>query len=75
MDVDRSGSVSLEEFKNGLRKLGITINREESEKIMDKFAKTNGSIRFRDFVTACGPMTSSAREEKEAFVEVSREEI
>jgi Ca2+-binding EF-hand superfamily protein len=70
MDTDRSGNITLDEFKDGLRKIGITINREESEKIMDKFAMTGGSIRFREFVRVCGPMTTSSAEEKAAYVEV-----
>jgi Ca2+-binding EF-hand superfamily protein len=70
MDKDRSGMVSLDEFKDGLRKIGISINRDESKKIMDKFALQNGSIRFRDFITACGPNSKSPRDDKAAYVEV-----
>ena len=71
MDTDGSGKLSINELKDGLRKLGITINRDESEKIMDKFALTGGTIRFRDFVKACAPMTSSKRDEKHMFAEVT----
>jgi Ca2+-binding EF-hand superfamily protein len=55
MDRDRSGRISVDEFEDGLRKIGISVSREESKRIASKFSSLGGTINYRDFVKAFLP--------------------
>jgi len=53
-DVDCQGSVSWLEFKNGLCKLGIPINKSQMRKMFDSFVSegSNGLLKIDDFKRA-----------------------
>jgi Ca2+-binding EF-hand superfamily protein len=50
IDRNGSGKISVDELKEGLERLGISVSRPEAEAVSQRFASHGGSIRFRDFV-------------------------
>ncbi|KAL6882635.1 hypothetical protein ACP4OV_011325 [Aristida adscensionis] len=53
MDTDRSGTITVEELKEGLRKLGSKISEAEVQKLMEAVdVDKSGSIDYTEFLTA-----------------------
>ncbi|KAL5731388.1 Calcium-dependent protein kinase 29 [Ranunculus cassubicifolius] len=53
MDTDRSGTITLEELKNGLSRLGSKLTEPEIKQLMDAAdVDKNGSIDYLEFITA-----------------------
>ena len=50
MDRDRNGTLTLDEFNDGLKKLGIHVSRAEAKRITDRFSARSGGINYRDFL-------------------------
>lgn len=49
MDTDRSGTITYEELKTGLARLGSTLTEEEIRQLMDavrNFSRTNQNLFF-----------------------------
>ncbi|CAN6276587.1 unnamed protein product [Urochloa humidicola] len=53
MDTDNSGTITVEELKEGLRKLGSKISEAEVQKLMEAVdVDKSGSIDYTEFLTA-----------------------
>ncbi|TXG51995.1 hypothetical protein EZV62_021164 [Acer yangbiense] len=53
MDTDGSGTITYEELKNGLSRLGSRLNEAEIKQLMDAAdVDQNGSIDYTEFITA-----------------------
>ncbi|KAK0576796.1 hypothetical protein LWI29_023397 [Acer saccharum] len=53
MDTDGSGTITYEELKNGLSRLGSKLNEAEIKQLMDAAdVDQNGSIDYTEFITA-----------------------
>jgi len=53
MDTDKSGTITVEELKEGLRKLGSKISEAEVQKLMEAVdVDKSGSIDYTEFLTA-----------------------
>ncbi|NP_001357651.1 calcium-dependent protein kinase [Zea mays] len=53
MDTDRSGTITVEELKDGLAKLGSKISEAEVQKLMEAVdVDKSGSIDYTEFLTA-----------------------
>ncbi|KAL5998606.1 Calcium-dependent protein kinase 15 [Asimina triloba] len=53
MDIDQSGTITYEELKTGLSKLGSKVTEAEVKQLLDAAdADHNGSIDYMEFVTA-----------------------
>ncbi|CAO2149482.1 unnamed protein product [Urochloa humidicola] len=53
LDTDRSGTIEVEELKEGLRKLGSNISEAEVQKLMEAVdVDRSGSIDYTEFLTA-----------------------
>ncbi|RLM74990.1 calcium-dependent protein kinase 29-like [Panicum miliaceum] len=53
MDTDKSGTITVEELKEGLRKLGSKISEAEVHKLMEAVdVDKSGSIDYTEFLTA-----------------------
>ncbi|TVU15236.1 hypothetical protein EJB05_38745, partial [Eragrostis curvula] len=53
MDTDKSGTITVEELKEGLRKLGSEISEAEVEKLVEAVdLNKSGSIDYTEFLTA-----------------------
>lgn len=53
MDTDRSGTITYEELKTGLSKLGSKLNETEIKQLMEAAdVDNNGSIDYIEFITA-----------------------
>ncbi|TVU14899.1 hypothetical protein EJB05_38396 [Eragrostis curvula] len=63
MDTDKSGTITVEELKDGLRKLGSKISEAEVQKLMEAVdVDKSGSIDYTEFLTA---MMNKHKVEKE----------
>ncbi|KAL6652234.1 hypothetical protein ACP70R_011159 [Stipagrostis hirtigluma subsp. patula] len=63
MDTDRSGTITVEELKEGLTKLGSKITEAEVQKLMEAVdVDKSGSIDYTEFLTA---MVNKHKLEKE----------
>lgn len=60
MDKDRRGRISVDEFEDGLRSIGISVSRDDSKRIASKFSSMGGSINYREFVKAFLPHRGDA---------------
>ncbi|EEC67625.1 hypothetical protein OsI_35012 [Oryza sativa Indica Group] len=64
IDKDNSGTITLEELKNGLAKQGTKFSDNEIEQLMEAAdADGNGIIDYEEFVTATVHMNKMDREE------------
>uniref|UniRef100_A0ACD6A1B2 Uncharacterized protein n=1 Tax=Avena sativa TaxID=4498 RepID=A0ACD6A1B2_AVESA len=64
IDKDNSGTITLEELKNGLAKQGTKMSDTEIEQLMEAAdADGNGLIDYEEFVTATVHMNKMDREE------------
>ncbi|KQJ89539.1 calcium-dependent protein kinase 25 [Brachypodium distachyon] len=64
IDKDNSGTITLEELKNGLAKQGTKLSDNEIEQLMEAAdADGNGLIDYEEFVTATVHMNKMDREE------------
>uniref|UniRef100_A0A0D9XNT8 Uncharacterized protein n=1 Tax=Leersia perrieri TaxID=77586 RepID=A0A0D9XNT8_9ORYZ len=64
IDKDNSGTITLEELKNGLAKQGPKLSDSEIEQLMEAAdADGNGMIDYEEFVTATVHMNKMDREE------------
>ncbi|XP_006664312.3 calcium-dependent protein kinase 25 [Oryza brachyantha] len=64
IDKDNSGTITLEELKNGLAKQGTKFSDNEIEQLMEAAdADGNGMIDYEEFVTATVHMNKMDREE------------
>uniref|UniRef100_A0A453HQR6 non-specific serine/threonine protein kinase n=1 Tax=Aegilops tauschii subsp. strangulata TaxID=200361 RepID=A0A453HQR6_AEGTS len=63
IDKDNSGTITLEELKNGLAKQGTKLSDNEIEQLMQADADGNGLIDYEEFVTATVHMNKMHREE------------
>ncbi|KAI3875765.1 hypothetical protein MKX03_023688 [Papaver bracteatum] len=53
MDTDRSGTITIEELKNGLHRLGSKLTESEIKQLMDAAdVDQSGSIDYHEFITA-----------------------
>lgn len=53
IDTDRSGTITYEELKSGLSKLGSKLNESEIKQLMDAAdVDKNGTIDYHEFITA-----------------------
>ncbi|KAK7376680.1 hypothetical protein VNO80_02094 [Phaseolus coccineus] len=53
MDTDRSGTITYEELKSGLTKLGSKLNEYEIKQLMEAAdVDKNGTIDYQEFITA-----------------------
>jgi len=51
-DVEKQGEISKKEFSQGLKEIGITLDREESISLMKMFDQNgDGYIRYSDFIS------------------------
>ncbi|KAM3293182.1 hypothetical protein ACQJBY_036632 [Aegilops geniculata] len=64
IDKDNSGTITLEELKNGLAKQGTKLSDNEIQQLMEAAdADGNGLIDYEEFVTATVHMNKMHREE------------
>ncbi|TVT99461.1 hypothetical protein EJB05_55130, partial [Eragrostis curvula] len=78
IDKDNSGTITLEELKNGLAKHGTKLSDSEIQQLMDAAdADGNGLIDYDEFVTATVHMNKLDREEHlyTAFQYITKEEL
>ena len=53
MDDDKSNSLNLEEFTEGITDSGLELNEEETEKLFNAFDKDGGgSVDYNEFLRA-----------------------
>lgn len=70
LDVDNSGTITVEELREGLRKKGATLAEQEVQKILDKIdINGNSRIDYEEFLAATMHLSKLNREENllEAF--------
>ncbi|XP_020260693.1 calcium-dependent protein kinase 14-like [Asparagus officinalis] len=64
MDTDNSGTITLEELKQGLTKQGTKLSEMEVKQLMEAAdADGNGTIDYEEFITATMHMNRMDREE------------
>ncbi|KAL6524322.1 Calcium-dependent protein kinase 17 [Orobanche gracilis] len=64
MDTDSSGTITLEELKQGLAKQGTKLSEYEAKQLMEAAdADGNGTIDYEEFITATMHMNRMDREE------------
>ncbi|CAI9768609.1 unnamed protein product [Fraxinus pennsylvanica] len=64
MDTDNSGTITLEELKQGLGKQGTKLSEYEVKQLMEAAdADGNGTIDYEEFITATMHMNRMGREE------------
>lgn len=64
MDTDNSGTITLEELKQGLSKSGTKLTESEVQQLMEAAdADGNGTIDYEEFITATMHMNRMDREE------------
>ncbi|EYU35947.1 hypothetical protein ABFS82_14G222300 [Erythranthe guttata] len=64
MDTDSSGTITLEELKQGLSKQGTKLTESEVKQLMEAAdADGNGTIDYEEFITATMHMNRMDREE------------
>lgn len=64
MDTDNSGTITLEELRQGLSKQGTKLSETEVRQLMDAAdADGNGAIDYEEFITATVHMNRMDREE------------
>ncbi|KAM0953974.1 putative protein kinase CAMK-CDPK family [Dioscorea sansibarensis] len=64
MDTDNSGSITLEELKQGLQKQGTKLTESEVKQLMEAAdADGNGTIDYEEFITATMHMNRMDRED------------
>merc|ERR1711988_1885540 len=55
-DRDGSGDIDEDEFKRGLKKLGISVRSSEVRLLSKRFAaRRSGRVKYRDFARAVAP--------------------
>ncbi|XP_051137735.1 calcium-dependent protein kinase 1-like isoform X2 [Andrographis paniculata] len=65
MDMDNSGTITLEELKNGLSNLGSKVSESEVRKLMEAAdVDGNGMIDYIEFVTSTMHMNRMERENR-----------
>ncbi|KAJ3684363.1 hypothetical protein LUZ61_013527 [Rhynchospora tenuis] len=64
IDTDNSGTITLEELKQGLAKQGTKLSEQEVQQLMEAAdADGNGTIDYEEFITATVHMNRMDREE------------
>ncbi|XP_057756923.1 calcium-dependent protein kinase 17-like [Arachis stenosperma] len=64
MDTDNSGTITIEELKQGLAKQGTKLSEQEVQQLLDAAdADGNGTIDYDEFITATVHMNRMNREE------------
>ncbi|KAK7287517.1 hypothetical protein RIF29_00798 [Crotalaria pallida] len=64
MDTDNSGTITIEELKQGLAKQGTKLSEQEVKQLMEAAdADGNGTIDYDEFITATMHMNRMNREE------------
>ncbi|PNX97573.1 calcium-dependent protein kinase 17-like protein [Trifolium pratense] len=64
MDTDNSGTITIEELKQGLAKQGTKLSEQEVKQLMEAAdADGNGTIDYDEFITATMHMNRLNREE------------
>lgn len=63
MDDDKSNSLNLEEFSEGITESGLDLNEDDTEKLFNAFDKDGGgSVDYNEFLRAIRPPMNSKRE-------------
>ena len=64
MDTDNSGTITLEELKQGLSQTGSKLTEYEVQQLMEAAdADGNGTISYEEFITATMHMNRMDKEE------------
>ncbi|CAL4122093.1 unnamed protein product [Meganyctiphanes norvegica] len=62
MDDDKSNSLNLEEFTEGITDTGLDLNADDTEKLFNGFDKDGeGSVDFNEFIRAIRPAMNEKR--------------